>query len=140
MHIAVVAPPYIAMMLEGRKRVESRFTRTRREPWGRVRPGDTVYFKRPGGPLVCRVSVVRVHQYRDLTPARVDELERRWNRLVCAPGSYWRQRRRARYLTLVVLSKPRPVRDGPRTPPLFGRGWMTLTPSPQAPAGNVVAR
>lgn len=125
-HLAVVAPCYLPLILSGEKAIESRFTRTRREPFGRVRTGDVVYFKSPGQSVSCRAHVGSVREFESLSPAMIRTLERTFGAGVMAPHSYWHARSSARYLTLLWLVDPRPVSRGPRAPHLFGRGWLTL--------------
>lgn len=53
----------IPMILEGRKRVESRWYMARYTPWDKVRKGDTVYFKDSGGPVTVKARIIKVDQY-----------------------------------------------------------------------------
>src|SRR5438105_2049595 len=57
-HLAVCAEPFLRYLLEGRKRVDSRFSTRRSAPYARVPCGDIVLVKRAAGPVVglCRVT------------------------------------------------------------------------------------
>ena len=65
-HVALVRPEYAEAILNGRKRVESRLSRMRCEPFGRVAPGDRVFFKETGGPFRACARIARVARYATL--------------------------------------------------------------------------
>ncbi len=127
-HIAILHAPYIDAILSGAKTVESRLSLHRRAPWGVVEPGHTVYFKQRSGPFRLRATAGRIDLWEDLAPRDVDELAREHRHTVCAPASYWRGKRTARYATLIWLDDITPIDEGPAHPPMYGRGWLTLTP------------
>lgn len=56
---------------DGRKTVESRWYLTRRAPWGRINPGDTIYFKNSGQPVRLKATVRQVETRAGLSPERV---------------------------------------------------------------------
>ena len=126
--MAIVSASYARAILDGRKTIESRFSRDRRAPWGRVRRGDRVWVKVSGGPVVADCTVRRVIQFADLTADQLADARRQWGALVVAPAAYWNQRRHKRFGVLIWLGKPRPPRQAPRIDRQYGAGWITLTP------------
>ena len=50
-HLAILAPGWIEPILDGTKTIESRFTKVRCAPYGKVHAGDLVYMKESGGPV-----------------------------------------------------------------------------------------
>jgi hypothetical protein len=129
-HVAIVGGEVIDALLAGRKTIESRLATTRRVPFGRVRAGERVYFKARGGPYGCTAIVACVETREGLTPAGVERLRRESNARVCAPASYWRAKRRARYATLVTLRDVQRTEMGPVYAGLPGlsvrSAWLTL--------------
>ncbi len=126
-HIAIVRPPYDRLIVDGRKVIESRFTKVACPPFGWVTPGDVVYVKRAGGPFVARAEAAQVLAVDRLTPARVDELVARYNRGICGEAAYWRGvRRTAKFATLVWLREVRPTGAAPRYRPIHMRAWYVL--------------
>jgi len=126
-HVAIVAPRFAGALQAGRKRIETRFSMTRRAPFGRVHRGDIIYFKPVGGPVIGRAPAARVVTYEQLTPARIDSIRQRHNHAILAPDAYWRSHRLSRYGVLIWLG-----RFSPRVPPLaiprqFGSGWIILS-------------
>ncbi|PIS13086.1 hypothetical protein COT69_00630 [candidate division WWE3 bacterium CG09_land_8_20_14_0_10_39_24] len=64
-HIAIMKPSWnlIANVIDGTKTVESRWYKSKRCPWDRVKIGDILYFKDVGKPVSIKSRVTRVEQY-----------------------------------------------------------------------------
>lgn len=125
-HVAVVKTPYLLAIMDGRKTIESRLMKTRREPFERVFAGDVVYFRPPGGVYAARAVVRRAEHVAGLTPTLVTALKREHNRGIMGPAEYWAAKRDARYATLLWLHEVEVVSDGPTVAPMFGRGWAVV--------------
>lgn len=61
-------------ILSGEKTIESRWYKSRRPPWNRIKAGDTVYFKDSREPVTVRAEVTKVMQFQNLDPQRVREI------------------------------------------------------------------
>ncbi len=53
-------------ILDGRKRIESRWYINKVAPWDQIKPADAVYFKNSGEPVTARATVEKVIQISDL--------------------------------------------------------------------------
>lgn len=73
-HVAIMFKEFVTLFLKG-KRVETRFTKTRCPPFGKVTKGDIVYLKEVGGPIRARALVNEVYYFYSLTPQKVKELK-----------------------------------------------------------------
>lgn len=135
-HLAVLHAPYLDAILDGRKSVESRFSVTRRAPYGVVATGDVVILKQRSGPVRAAADVSRVEFFEGLTPGRIRALRRRLGALVAAPGDYWESRAHAAFATFLWFSNLRRVVPPPEVPPLYGRGWLVLERSPGSGASS----
>ncbi|MEO1237711.1 MAG: ASCH domain-containing protein [Planctomycetota bacterium] len=125
-HVAILRREYAAMVLSGRKTVESRLMKVRCPPFGVVNVGDRLYVKVSGGPFVARATAASVHDYADQTPEQVDALRERWNPAVCGPRAYWDERRDRPFATMVRLMGVEPTDVGPRFAPRHMRAWYVL--------------
>ena len=137
-HLAVLKRPYLDAVIEGRKTVELRLSRTRAAPFGKVAARDTIYLKQSSGPVRARATAARVLSLEDLTPAGVRALEREHNHLVLGAPDYWRAKSSARYATLIWLADVReltPDAPRPRAQPFYGNAWRVLDhhPTPTHP-------
>ncbi len=126
-HVAILVSPYPRLILEGRKTVESRFSRLRREPFGAIRPGDRIYFKLSGGPFVATAVAERVWMADRITPEKMDRIRERHNEAICAPDAYWAGKRgETRFATLIWLRDAAPTRLAPRYRSQKMRAWYVL--------------
>jgi len=123
LHVAVFREPYLTWVLDGRKRVESRFSQNQVVPFGEVNVGDIVALKRVGGPIVGICLVNATWSYR-LDPATWPEIRERFGSLICADDEeFWLSRKAARFATLISLDHVRGVEDIDY-PKSDRRGWV----------------
>ena len=125
-HLVILKKPYLEAILAGRKRVESRFAKTRRVPFGRVLAGDKLFLKQSCGPVCATATVAAVESFENLTPRRIRELRTEYNHLIVGSGQYWRSRGDCAFGFLVWLDEVRavePVRIAKRD----WRAWVILT-------------
>jgi len=134
-HVAILLRPYLDAVLAGTKSVESRLTRTARAPWGRIRAGERIWFKQSSGPFRAVATAAEVEQFRDLVPADVDRLRRRFEGEVGGAASYWAAKRSSRYAVFVRLAEVRATAVGPTIGPQRGIAWLVL-PNDRAPSSS----
>lgn len=126
-HIAIVDPISARQLAAGAKRIESRFSQTRRLPFGRIHPGDPIWFKLSGGGFIGAATARRVQEFSDLTVDRVRGIARRHGRDIAAPDGYWDTRLTRRYGVLIWISRLRLRLEPPAvTPRQYGSGWILL--------------
>jgi len=102
-HIAIMNKSFgdlIPKILSGEKKIESRWSRNKIAPWDRVKPGDTVYFKNSGEPVVAVAEVEKVRQFekKDFDEAR---------KLFPVPDKWVRNKN---YCVLMWLKNPRKIK------------------------------
>lgn len=75
-HVAIMKKSWglTAKILSGQKRIESRWYKTRHAPWGKIKKGDTVYFKDSGEPVSVKAKVEKVLSFSGLTPQKVKQI------------------------------------------------------------------
>ena len=62
------------------KTIESRWYNVRYAPWGRISPGDNIYFKNSGEPVTIQAKISRVINFSDLTPEKVQTILEDYNK------------------------------------------------------------
>ncbi|QQS08848.1 MAG: hypothetical protein IPK69_12845 [Phycisphaerales bacterium] len=112
-HVAIIHRPHLDAIVAGAKHVESRLTKSRRDPFGRVAVGDWVFFKQASGAFRAAARVSRVVSREGLVVRDVREIRREFGDEIAAPAAYWRERSRARYATLMWLGEVHEISDGP---------------------------
>ena len=124
-HLVVLRPPYLEKILAGRKRIESRFTRSRRAPFGSISVGDRLFLKVSSGPVCAKATVKKVLEFENLSPGKIKQLKAKYNSLILGGEDYWAEKRGSRYGVLVWLEGVEgiePVRIAKRD----WRAWVVL--------------
>lgn len=122
----------IPKILDGRKKIESRWGINRCAPWGRVKIGDTVYFKDAGGPIIVKVNVLGVKGFENLTPDRVREILERYGGedgiVVVDLEKTIQWAKKKRYCTLIYLDNPQKIEPFEIDKKGFGgpAAWLTV--------------
>ena len=75
-HVAIMKKSWglTKKILNGQKKIESRWYSVKYKPWGCIREGEVIYFKDSGEPVKLKAEVSKVMQFADLTPKRVKEI------------------------------------------------------------------
>jgi hypothetical protein len=125
LHVAVMHEPYLSLLLEGEKTIESRFSIKRIQPFERVAPGDVLALKRQSGPVVGLALVAEARFY-ELDPAVIEKIRGRYAAQIAATDDgFWRDRKHASYATLIAVTDPHRLGDVPVNK-RDRRGWATL--------------
>ena len=103
-HLVILKKPSLAAILDGRKQIESRFTRTRRAFRGRVEAGDRLFLKQSSGPVCAVAEVAAVKEFEELTREKIYELKRDYNDEILGDEDYWQSKAGCRYGMLVWLT------------------------------------
>ena len=131
-HLAILSPGWTELILDGSKTIESRFTKVRCAPFGKVHAGDIVYLKESGGLVKGMFRVAKVETYENLTDAQICDLFYKEYReqifasmsdLMRRPPEKWLT---AKHATLIHISDPvtfdEPLSFSKRDP----RAWVVL--------------
>ena len=125
-HLVILKKPYLDAILAGRKKIESRFTRTKRYAFGRVLPGDKLFLKESSGPVCATATVEAVKNFEDLTPKQIIKIKQQYNHYIIGSDEYWRSKSNCRFGFLVWLEDVEliePVRIHKKD----WRAWVVLT-------------
>lgn len=125
-HVAILKPTYIRQILSGVKTVESRMTKTEQAPFGRIAPGERLFFKESGGVFRAMAIVNEVESFVDPTPEAYKKLEQQWRPCVGGDDAYWKLKRESRFLTFVQLREVEPIDVGPVYPKSAWKAWHVL--------------
>jgi len=125
-HLVILKKPYLEAILEGRKRVESRFAKTRRAYVGRVLPGDKLFLKESSGPVCAVATVAAVKNFEDLTPKKMSLLKQQYNRYIGGGDKYWQSKANCKFGVLVWLKNVKPI-EPVRIRKKDWRAWVVLT-------------
>jgi ASC-1-like (ASCH) protein len=125
-HLVILKKPYLDAILAGRKKIESRFTKTKRFFFGRVSTGDKLFLKLSSGPVCATAAVAAVKNFQNLTPKQIVEIKQKHNHHILGSNEYWQSKSNCKYGFLVRLKDVRaiePVRINKKD----WRAWVVLT-------------
>lgn len=127
-HLAIFIPPFLELILEGKKTVEGRFSKVRCAPFGAVEEGDMVLMKESGGLVIGSFVVAKVESFENLTQEKLKELETRYSESLCssADPQYWQRRRASRYATLMRVAESTHFERPFPFPKKDRQGWVVL--------------
>ncbi len=114
-HLAVMKKNWglIQKILDGKKIIESRWYKTRRAPWGRIKKGDTVYFKNSGEPATIKAIASKVIEYEELTPKKIKEILRKHEKDLGISSNevseFYNRFKDKKYCILIFLKNPKKV-------------------------------
>lgn len=123
-HLAVFAEPFLSLVLDGRKTIESRFSRVRCAPFGHVSEGDIILVKEVAGP-VCGIALARRAWFYDLVHEPLDRIRQSHGDSICGDDGFWESRRGAAFATLIELAETTAISPFPYAK-RDRRGWVSL--------------
>lgn len=101
-------------ILRGEKKIESRWYKTKRSPWGKIKTGDKVYFKDSGCPVSIRAEVEKVLHFSSLTQEKVREILFKYGKEdgieKDKEEEFYRLFRDKKYCLLIFLKNPQKVK------------------------------
>jgi ASC-1-like (ASCH) protein len=125
-HLVILKKPYLEEIMGGRKRIESRFTKTRRAYFGQVVPGDRLFLKESSGPVCAVATVAAVKNFNNLTPEQIIELKQQYNHHIGGSDEYWCSKANCRFGSLVWVKNVQPIAPV-RIRKKDWRAWVVLT-------------
>jgi ASC-1-like (ASCH) protein len=125
-HLVILKKPYLDAILDGRKHVESRFSKSKRYAFGRVLPGDILFLKLSSGPVCGIATVEAVKNFENLTPGQVAKIKQQYNDYVQGTDEYWRSKSDCKFGFLVRLRDVRTI-EPVRIHKKDWRAWVVLT-------------
>lgn len=112
-HIAIMKKSWklTQKILTGEKKIESRWYKSKRAPWDKIKEGEVIYFKDSGEPVAIRAEVEKVLHFADLTPEKVKYILEKYEkeiRIENITESFERYKNK-RYCLLIFLKNPQKV-------------------------------
>lgn len=126
-HLAIFSGNAAELILEGKKTVESRFSKFKIAPFGMISVGDLVYIKPSGEDIIGQFRVKKVIFYDGLDLSDLSNFRRRYGRKLAVGKDYWQQKKDSRYGTLIFIGEVDPFITSPiKFLKKDLRGWVVL--------------
>ena len=97
---------WLEKILSGEKSIESRWYKTRRAPYGLIKPKDIIYFKKSGMKVTAKAEVKHVLTFTQLDEKRVKFILKNYAKSICIPQVYDPKYLKYNYVILIFLKNP----------------------------------
>ena len=104
-HVAIFSEPYLTLLLNGSKKIESRFSINKISPYGRIFKGDLVLVKKGGGPVVALFIAGDVNFFSGLNVNKLKAIEDQYSERICSGVDplFWKNRENSKFATLIEV-------------------------------------
>lgn len=133
-HLAIMRKSYglTKKILNGQKKIESRWYSTKRKPWGIIKKGETVYFKDSGKPVALKAKVNKIMQFADLKQNQVKKILNKYGKKAGLEKEkipeFFKRFKNKRYCILIFLENPSKIKPFEIDKSGFGMmsAWITI--------------
>lgn len=111
-HLAIFSEPFLTLLLDGKKTVESRFSINNIAPFGKVNPGDFVFIKKSGGAICGYFVVGESHYFKTANKPILENIKKNFGKRICdnAVADFWKARQDCNYISLFEISHSARIR------------------------------
>ncbi len=102
-HIAVFKKDLLKKVLNGEKKLESRFSKERLVPYDSIDNGDTIYLKESGGPIVAKAKADKIKFYANLNSDKIKIFKYTYSAQLCVDDEFWNKEKDSLYATMFNL-------------------------------------
>jgi len=104
LHLGIFTEPYLTYMLEGKKTIESRFSKNKILPYNQISKDNIVIVKKSSGNVVAYFTIKEV-LFFNLNETSIDEIKNKYSKQLCVDESFWLSKSNSNYATLIIIDK-----------------------------------
>ena len=131
-HLAIFTQPWLDLILDGSKTIDSRLTKVRCAPYGKISEGDVVYMKESVGLVKGQFTASKIETYEDLTPEILHNINSQYHSEIFVDLGFEGFKAKwgtARYATLIHITNVRTYKNPFPFPKRDRRAWILLDKS-----------
>ncbi len=131
-HLAIFTQPWLDLILAGKKTIDSRLSKVRCAPYGKIKTGDVVYMKESVGLVKGEFIASKIESYNDLTPEILHNIRSRNHKEIFVDVGFEEFREKwtvAKYATLIHITNVRTYKNPFPFPKKDRRSWILLDKS-----------
>lgn len=126
-HLAIFKGEIGEMILNGKKSIESRFSKRKDPPFGQIASGDLVYIKPSGKDPIGQFKVKKVIFYDGLNTEDIESIKKQFGNEISAEEGYWEKKTDSKYGSLIFIGQSNRFLTSPiKLPKKDLRGWVVL--------------
>lgn len=101
-HLGIFSEPYLTYMLDGKKTIESRFSKNRIVPYNKITKDDIVIIKKSSGDVLGYFTIKEV-LFFDLNDTSINEIKEKYYKQLCVDETFWTTKKNSNYATLIII-------------------------------------
>jgi len=126
-HLAIFKKGAGERILDGTKKIETRFSKMKLAPFLQISAGDLVYIKPTGKDIIGQFRVKKVHFYDGLDMDEIKEIKLKYGEKIVADEEYWQRKNGSKYASLIFIGQTTPFITSPiKINKRDLRGWVVL--------------
>lgn len=126
-HLAIFKKGVGERILDGTKKIETRFSKMKLAPFLQISAGDLVYIKPTGKDIIGQFRVKKVHFYDGLEKEDIEDIRLKYGGYIAADEEYWERKKTSKYASLIFIGQTTPFITAPiKIPKKDLRGWVIL--------------
>src|SRR5436189_5837688 len=127
-HLAVFTEPFLSLIMEGRKKIESRFSVNKVAPFDKIIKGDLIVLKKTGGPVVGICFAEKIFSFSNVDKKSLSSIKERFANGIASEidPEFWKNRAHSKFISLIELDKVRYI-EKVLCHKKDRRGWVVLT-------------
>jgi len=104
LHLGIFAEPYLSLMLNGEKTIESRFSKRKMLPYDKITKDDIVIVKKSCGDVVGFFTIKDI-KFFDLDITDIASIKNTYNKELCVSDNFWIEKQNSKYATLIFIKE-----------------------------------
>ena len=104
LHLGIFTEPYLTYMLDGKKTIESRFSKNKILPYNQICKDDIILVKKSSGDVLAYFTIKDI-LFFDLSKTKIDEIKFNYSKQLCVGEEFWKNKQNSNYATLMVIDK-----------------------------------
>lgn len=129
-HIAILKKQWnlLELILNGKKTIESRWYKTKRAPFNKIKPKDIVYFKNSGELITAKAEAYKVLQFENLNKKKIKEILKNYGQRIGIENVPTQNFKDKNYCILIFLKNPKKIKPFHISKKGYGlmSAWMVL--------------
>lgn len=105
MHLGIFSQPFLKLMLDGKKTIDSRFSKNKIAPFDKISKYDVVIVKESSKKIVALFTVKEVLQFT-MKDTSLQSLKEKYNSKILADNEFWNNKEKtSNYATLIKIEE-----------------------------------
>lgn len=105
-HLAILSKEgdFLNKILNKEKTLESRWSKSKRAPFDKIKERETIYFKESSKSVIAKAQASKIIFFSDLTEDKIYEIYAKYNKQLCIDEGYKQRIKGSKYCTLIYLT------------------------------------